>query len=83
MDSLLVDMNRIKPLPTVAREVRADLANLAFLGVVVAGLWVFEVSLAPVLVVGAVVVVLLAARLAWRVAQGDVEGPTAAPAPRR
>lgn len=69
--SLIADMNRIRPLPTVAREVRALLANVAFAALVLVGLWVFELPLVLPSVVVGVVLLVMAGRLAYRVKRGD------------
>jgi ABC-type molybdate transport system permease subunit len=69
--SLIADMNRIRPLPTVAREVRALLANVAFAALVLVGLWVFELPLVLPSVVVGVVLLVMVGRLAYRVHRGD------------
>lgn len=69
--SLIADMNRIRPLPTVAREVRALVANVAFAALVLVGLWVFELPLVLPSVVVGVVLLVMVGRLAYRVKRGD------------
>jgi 2-hydroxychromene-2-carboxylate isomerase len=71
--SLISDMNSIRPLPTMARERRALVANVAFAAAVLGALWVFEVPIAIPGVLIALLVALLASRLAYRAREGDEE----------
>jgi hypothetical protein len=78
MNTVIADMNRLRPAPTVAREATSWAANLVVTLAVVGAFWVFEGPVTVVAIAAGVVMALLTARLAWRAAQGDVEGPSAA-----